>query len=381
MFLVERDGTECERKSGDEGGKPNHKTLELTWIVFNMSASVLPRKLDITRIGLVLQWLDTLMTLKVNWQEQVKFTRIQTLPFAKRISESNVCALLTATEADMNQELKRVTHILQKRAQDSVIKTQTTIGKFCGLLGSVLLVREINDIIVLELVKKSMTATHCFELKNRVWEPGIVAYVGEWKEFEELSNGVLDGYLSDFLSKLVAVSKGARIIKLRRRHYLTSVSAFTVVVRFHLTYVMLHSPRPPELLGIADKPETFGSLVDWEEYQTGNESPRPQQFLKLFTGAKVTKAASSFRFTADWKLFLTTGTRLACIEVPISQQEEMSVSIFNLEDKVDFKGGGIVTYAHTAVHGCYLIHVNISLCIINTSREEARGEEGFTQSV
>ena len=47
-------------------------------------------------------------------------------------------------------------------------------------------------------------------------------------------------------------------------------------------------------------------------------------------------------------LFSTTGAGSCCSEVPIYEKGEIKekrcqFSSFNLEDKVDFKGGGIVT--------------------------------------
>ncbi|KAF8113555.1 hypothetical protein N665_0048s0016 [Sinapis alba] len=292
VFRVERDGTECERKSGDEGEKCNHNTVELTCLSSNKTTQ---------------------------WEE-------------------------TFTEADREQELKGITHILQKRAHGSVFKTQTTIEELCGWLSSVFLIKKNTSWLVKSLMEK-----HSFELGNRVWEPGIVAgrqgcsgtgkrhyrsgvgvanngknnfseycitYLDEWKKEYEAFYGIScenllksDEEAPKLLVELCRwqhhlykhgcedIFKGDMIIKLIE---------FIVHVLLHVTYEMFHLPRPPELLGlpILDlNSEKFGSLVDWDEYQTYNNSSNPELFYSRFKiGVKFTTEVLCFRFTTYLKL-------------------------------------------------------------------------------
>ena len=145
-------------------------------------------------------------------------------------------------------------------------------------------------------------------------------YTQRWRD------GVLDGNLSVFVSKLLKVAnnfKEDRVIKLIGRQVVILKSEHFVHALLQLTCEEYHSPRPPELLGLSDhvfKSEMVGISGNWEEYQTGNKPPRSQQFSKLFTiSAKITKIASCFWFTTDLKLFLTREASLGCTEVPISK--------------------------------------------------------------
>lgn len=133
LFVLKKDGTECEMKSVKEVGKCSHKKTKLTWLSCNMGEYVLPQELDRNCISPVLQWPVTLIkTIKVKWKEQAEAKRIQTPPVSRWIPQFDVSAFITVslleatfTETDMDQELKVVTHIFQKIAHDKEIKTQT----------------------------------------------------------------------------------------------------------------------------------------------------------------------------------------------------------------------------------------------------------------
>ncbi|XP_056863470.1 uncharacterized protein LOC108829621 [Raphanus sativus] len=311
MLLISEKSTEQEMTSWMEGGKIEGRD----------KLDVLLLEMDITKVLLELQWLETLKNIEVNLRQQMENIDIQ------------------------------------RR----------------GLLGSMFLVEENDDIKSLKPVKKSILQSvkwlmtkHSFEPGNRVCEPGVIAgrqvgsdtgnkhfkssicvayngkdsfsgrritSFGERKEEPEaLSNGVLEAGLGCFMSKLKTdfdTFKGARMIKLMRQQCLTGEVIAPDLL--HGTYGMFHSPRPPEWLGI------------------------PCHDFKLWKSGSAKDCTFCFRFTTDLKLF-STRTGVCCSKVSIYEQREIEekryqFSPFNLEDKVDFKGGGIVTCTAIAVHG------------------------------